>query len=577
MRSTKPIRTQRTLSRQPEGCKKHSFIFQNSEDGESSPTLKERYEIFMNETSFTALTKIHKASSICKKFIWIILVLAMLIWLSIQCFWLLEKFFNYPVDVKIEMVSVPRMEFPSVTICNRNPLKKSKVKDSPFMEVWKSFEIKEDNSMYDKAVERFRERQNMDSGEFKDQDEFLASTVQTNGTTGNNTSTNSTKTVLSMMEENNFNMWDALDDKSMEQQYYKGGSQECSAMFAYSSIASTMTDAEIKKYGHSEKDLLMSCRWNGNPCSPKNFTYVYNVKYGNCYTFNHFNNGLPALETNYPGPLLGLVLEFNIEQKEYIPVLAPDSGLRVMIHERGSYPFLEDDGFLISPGFLTSVGISKTKISRLPAPHGKCSSHADFDDLYMKQYNVSYGKRSCLKSCYQEKFLTKCSCVVPWYKMPPNSKLCNYTDEDVSECLYDTMADLETCDEECPSPCLEYKYGETISMAEWPSDAYSNYLEKRIKTTHVDFMDKKVDLSSNLAKLEVFYRELVYENIDSQKGYESQNLISDIGGQLGLWLGLSAITVGELMEFFAAIGKAMTASAVKRKQTGPVKTPVEKF
>lgn len=47
--------------------------------------------------------------------------------------------------------------------------------------------------------------------------------------------------------------------------------------------------------------------------------------------------------------------------------------------------------------------------------------------------------------------------------------------------------------------------------------------------------------------------------------FQSQNLISDVGGQLGLWLGLSAITFGEMIEFFMAIFKAFTAKAVRRR------------
>ena len=40
-------------------------------------------------------------------------------------------------------------------------------------------------------------------------------------------------------------------------------------------------------------------------CFFRNFTHVHNVKYGNCYTFNAFNNSLPTLHATYSGPLMG--------------------------------------------------------------------------------------------------------------------------------------------------------------------------------------------------------------------------------------------------------------------------------
>lgn len=121
-----------------------------------SISVRERFNMFMNETSFTALTRIHKANSILKRIIWFIVLVAMLAWLSVQCYWLLEKYFNYPVDVKIELNSAPRLDFPSVTICNRNPLRKSMIASSPFSAMENDFlKVKRDDSLYNRAMTMF--------------------------------------------------------------------------------------------------------------------------------------------------------------------------------------------------------------------------------------------------------------------------------------------------------------------------------------------------------------------------------------------------------------------------------------
>ena len=56
-------------------------------------------------------------------------------------------------------------------------------------------------------------------------------------------------------------------------------------------------------------------------------------------------------------------MELNIEQQEYVSSLSNEAGMRIMIHPRGTYPFPEDQGFSIPPGYKTSVGLKKVSIS----------------------------------------------------------------------------------------------------------------------------------------------------------------------------------------------------------------------
>jgi Amiloride-sensitive sodium channel len=51
----------------------------------------------------------------------------------------------------------------------------------------------------------------------------------------------------------------------------------------------------------------------------------------------------------------------------------------------------------------------------------------------------------------------------------------------------------------------------------------------------------------------VFYKELSYAEVDQQVAFDLLNLLSEIGGLLGLLLGSSVLTVCELVDFIAML------------------------
>lgn len=55
----------------------------------------------------------------------------------------------------------------------------------------------------------------------------------------------------------------------------------------------------------------------------------------------------------------GLTLDLFINQQEYIPSLSQEAGVRVLLTPQRSIPFPVDEGFTVSPGFATSIGVRK--------------------------------------------------------------------------------------------------------------------------------------------------------------------------------------------------------------------------
>ena len=51
-----------------------------------------------------------------------------------------------------------------------------------------------------------------------------------------------------------------------------------------------------------------------------------------------------------------------INQLQYVPVLSPQAGLRMILHRQGEVPLVAEDGFNLSPG--TKSGVSVKYVSR---------------------------------------------------------------------------------------------------------------------------------------------------------------------------------------------------------------------
>ena len=48
-----------------------------------------------------------------------------------------------------------------------------------------------------------------------------------------------------------------------------------------------------------------------------------------------------------------------VQQDEYVPLLTPAAGVRLVVHDQNEMPFPEDDGISIAPGLDTSVALKK--------------------------------------------------------------------------------------------------------------------------------------------------------------------------------------------------------------------------
>ncbi|XP_065114673.1 acid-sensing ion channel 1C isoform X7 [Paramisgurnus dabryanus] len=318
-----------------------------------------------------------------------------------------------------------------------------------------------------------------------------------------------------------------------------------------------MTDF-YNRTGHDISDMLLQCTFRGDPCLPQNFSTIY-TRYGKCYTFNSGLDGNPLLTTLKGGTGNGLEIMLDIQQDEYLPVWGDtdetsyEAGIKVQIHSQDEPPFIDQLGFGVAPGFQTFVSCQQQLLQYLPPPWGDCRSSA-MDSEYFSTYSIT----GCRIDCETRYLLENCNCRM--VHMPGTSTVC--TPEQYKDCADPALDFLVEKDNNycvCETPCNMTRYGKELSMVKIPSKASAKYLAKKFNKTEQYIGD-------NILVLDIFFEALNYEKIEQKKAYEVAGLLGDIGGQMGLFIGASVLTILEIFDYLYEVFKDKVLGSFLRKR-----------
>uniref|UniRef100_A0A3B5M934 Uncharacterized protein n=1 Tax=Xiphophorus couchianus TaxID=32473 RepID=A0A3B5M934_9TELE len=301
------------------------------------------------------------------------------------------------------------------------------------------------------------------------------------------------------------------------------------------------TTEMMSRLSHQLEDMLLVCRFRGETCTYKNFSTIY-TRYGKCYTFNSGLDGNPLLTTLKGGTGNGLEIMLDIQQDEYLPVWGEtdetsyEAGIKVQIHSQDEPPFIDQLGFGVAPGFQTFVSCQQQLLQYLPQPWGDCKS-TPIDSEFFSTYSIT----ACRIDCETRYLLENCNCRM--VHMPGTSTVC--TPEQYKDCADPALDFLVEKDNDycvCQTPCNMTRYGKELSMVKIPSKASAKYLAKKFNKT-------EQYIGENILVLDIFFEALNYEKIEQKKAYEIAGLLGDIGGQMGLFIGASVLTILEIFDY----------------------------
>ena len=365
-------------------------------------------------------------------------------------------------------------------------------------------------------------------------------------------------------------------DESLKNQYYIEDINTLTESFK-SYLEHTLENNKSEFYiaGFYFYQMMLSCIYNNQPCLQTDFQYYHNYFYGSCYSFNvgydFWNNPTQLRYSKQGGAEYGLQLELFVGDYNYQQLYTYLSGIKVLIRNKSSIPFPEELGIEISPGTQTNIAVSKLYINHLPMPYNDCIDEISnenyerndiFKILKIEFNKTNYEQVLCLKMCTQLYVIKKCQCFD--YSLPNISsiKINGCYSQNSLKCMkinyeYLFRNFVELCDKNCPMQCSQIVYNTAISFSNYPTKWYSQkliqdngtFLRNLTEENQLSFDQWSFDyLQQTTLKLNIFYDDLTYTIVDEIPALTIENLIAYIGGNLGLFLGMSLLSLIETFE-----------------------------
>ncbi|XP_006818453.1 acid-sensing ion channel 4-A-like [Saccoglossus kowalevskii] len=290
---------------------------------------------------------------------------------------------------------------------------------------------------------------------------------------------------------------------------------------------------QTRKWAHQIDEMLVYCTWaTDTACSARNFTTVM-TDFGVCYTFNrHFSN---ILRVKHRGSRYGLYLVMNAQQHEYVPLNNNNGvGFKVLIHAQHDTPRVSQLGMSVSPGMDVTIAMRMKElcvmISRIITGDIRVCSVRE--SLTCVQHVIITGD---IRVCSVRESLTCVQHVI----ITGDIRVCS-----VRESLTCVQHVIATGDFSCEAPCQEISFESKLSFASYPA----MFVSKRMKTKNnlgFDF------LRENYVALTIYMEDMVVHSTTEEEAYPYDDFIGDVGGQLGIFIGASIMTLCELFNFIA--------------------------
>ena len=296
------------------------------------------------------------------------------------------------------------------------------------------------------------------------------------------------------------------------------------------------------------------------------------------------SNSPKQLSVKAPRADDGLTLYLGVWQNEYTAVAssadeigigwsnepvtgvfnAESAGVRIAVHDRLKTPDM-DTATMLHPGKETHVTYRKRVVTSQPPSWGDCSPRFWNETAGQPLPSGNYSVAGCELVCAAKLVEAECGCLTiptPRGFVPanPSMRACPLT----MECPVVQQEKVLLGQAECPDcvkDCATTEYPLTTSTLSWPAapsqqvflDLFDQFSQIGIGASALENISTAEDglqrLQSNVLLARIYPSSATFEEVTSNRAYSITSLLSDLGGQAGLWGGISILTAIEFVEF----------------------------
>ena len=258
-----------------------------------------------------------------------------------------------------------------------------------------------------------------------------------------------------------------------------------------------------------------------------------------------------------PGIANGLQLELFVGSPDYSPCWISTHGVVLFVHNRTNDPLLYIQGVRVAAGKESNFAVQRMFVNKLPAPYSNCvaevTSPTAYDSEFYRStlsFMDSYEHIYCMFDCVASKLNAS-----GFDTCTTNN---SYTIEQLRTCFLESTnyePFFPECFGLCPLECSSQVLSTIPSYASYPTPASVAAMLRKIKNfSQIYFGDDQADLSYEKLKdsvlaLNVYYDSIMYTQVDDSPAQDIGSVLSNIGGLLGLFIGISVLSFLEVVEY----------------------------